>query len=81
MLVEKKKHFSLVYPDISLKSEYLKRAEDRGSDKNFIDVLDKNWDVWIKSCSEQKKCNKIVLSEGEYLTDDFESHLNKYLSK
>lgn len=61
--------FILVYPDITLKEEYLKRYKERGSDEKFIDILDKNWEDWIKQLDEQKCFKKIILKKDEYLTD------------
>lgn len=61
--------FILVYPDITLKDEYLKRYKERGSDKKFIDILDKNWEDWIKQLDKQKCFKRIVLKKDEYLTD------------
>lgn len=64
--------FILVYPDKSLKEEYLKRYEERGSPKEFIDMIDKNWNGFIDELDEQKGCEKIKLKEGQYLSDVIE---------
>jgi hypothetical protein len=61
--------FNLIYPDKSLKNEYIERYEERGSDENFIKLIDKHWDNWIDELSEQEGCNKIILKSGEYLSD------------
>jgi len=40
-------YFYLVYPDISLKQEYLKRFKERGNEDSFIEVLNNNWETFI----------------------------------
>lgn len=64
--------FTLVYPNISLKEDYIKRYEDRGSPKSFIDLLEKNWDTWITEIMievETDKYNAIELEKSETLMD------------
>lgn len=61
--------FYLVYPQISLIDEYLKRYKDRGSSQAFIELLNAYWNDWIRSCSEDKTPCKIRLGSGEYLQD------------
>lgn len=60
--------YLLVYPDKSLKQEYLERFYHRGSDINFIKFLDKNWDSFIKEM-EDDPSTKRILSHDQYLTD------------
>lgn len=45
--------YYLVYPDEKLKKEYLKRYKDRGSDKNFIKLLNDNFQQWIEDMDLQ----------------------------
>lgn len=61
--------FVLVYPDISLKDEYIGRYNERGNDDNFIKILGENWDNWINDIEKQKGCLKIKLQSGEFLGD------------
>lgn len=61
--------FILVYPDISLKDEYIARYIERGSPQGFIDFISSKWDDFIYDLGNQQGCNKIVLSSGEYLKD------------
>jgi broad-specificity NMP kinase len=68
-LLEANIPFTLVYPALECKAEYLKRYKDRGSPKAFLELLDKNWDKWIQECEDQKGCKKIVLKPGEFLAD------------
>jgi len=59
--------FELVYPDIELKDEYLKRFKDRGDDDSFIELMDKNWESFIGSLREREGVDKTVLRSSEYL--------------
>ena len=68
-LVNNKIQFTLVYPDRSLKDEYIERYSKRGNDEKFIELLKKNWDSWIDELEQQTDCDKIVLKTGEYLGD------------
>ena len=61
--------FLLVYPDISLKEEYLKRFVDRGSPAAFVELLSQNWDAWIAELEVQGGCERCVLKSGEFLSD------------
>lgn len=68
-LVDNNLDFVLIYPEKNLKEEYIKRYKDRGSDENFIKLLDTNWDNWLKELDDQEGCDKIRLSKGEFLID------------
>lgn len=70
-LVANNLEFVLVYPDKSLRDEYIKRYEERGSNKQFIALLTNNWDSWIDELINQKNCSHIVLQSGEYLSNYF----------
>jgi hypothetical protein len=63
--------FSIVYPDISLKDEYLKRYVDRGSPEGFVKLLDEQWDNFIGDIESIQNLNVILikLSKGQYLKD------------
>lgn len=61
--------FTLVYPDVSLRDEYLDRFRDRGSSQGFIDLIDSEWGNFIDSCIGQKNCKHVVLKVGEYISD------------
>ncbi len=71
-LIDNKIPFILVYPSKELKQEYLKRYTDRGSPTAFNQLLDKNWDKWIKECDsiDNSLVKKIKLKENEYLSLD-----------
>ena len=61
-------NFILLYPDVSLKDEYMSRYKSRGSHKDFIETLDKHWYSWLTEL-EEYQCNKIKVRQGEYLSD------------
>lgn len=68
-LVENNMKFTLVYPQKSLKEEYLKRYKERGNDEKFIKLLESNWDSWIDELSNQKGCEHLVLKTNEYISN------------
>ena len=64
--------YTIVYPDISLKDEFLERFINRGNYKNFIDFLSINWDKFINEISNETYPTKIILEKGQYLSDVLE---------
>ena len=68
-LVEKDLPFTLVYPDRSLKEEYIKRYKDRGNNPVFVKLLENNWNIWMDDMENQKGCDHIRLKSGQYLID------------
>jgi len=60
--------FTLVFPDIELKSEYLKRMKKRGSDEAFIKNMKSKWDEYILSL-EKEDVGTIILNQGDFLSD------------
>lgn len=67
-LAEQGFNFVLIYPDMSLKLEYLQRLRKRGSSERLIEALRANWEDWIASCMRQSDCKHIVLGSGQYLS-------------
>lgn len=61
--------FTLVYPDISIKDEYIQRYIDRGNNEQFVKLLKENWETWITDMEKQKGCKHIKLQSGQYLSD------------
>lgn len=61
--------FTLVYPDRSLKVEYLERFKERSSSQGFIDLVDSEWDNFIDSCVGQENCKHVILKAGEFISD------------
>lgn len=68
-LVARGINFVLVYPDASLKDEYIQRYKNRGNNDAFVELLNNNWDSWMKEMDNQKGCYKVKLNAGQYLTD------------
>ena len=61
--------FNLVYPLKSEKEEYIERYASRGSDDQFIKLLQKNWDLWIDECQEQTGCFHMKIGHNTFLED------------
>lgn len=61
--------FHLVYPDNTLRNEYLDRYIERDNPYDFIGTIMKNWNIWINELKDIKFCNHTVLKSGEYLND------------
>lgn len=61
--------FVLVYPERSIKEEYINRFKLRGNPESFINLLEEYWDDWIDEMSSQKNCEKIILGTKEYLSN------------
>ena len=61
--------YTLVYPDRSLKDEFIERYKVRGDSKSFIDLMDKNWDSFIDSCEKDTTYDKKILKSGQFLKD------------
>lgn len=69
--------FTLVYPDINIKDEYLDRYLNRGSNEDFINLLNANWETWINQLINYKSSlvTHVVLKSGETLLDVLEGNL------
>lgn len=61
--------FTLVYPSLQMREEYIKRYKDRGNDEKFVKLLETNYENWIKELMAQKGCTHVVLQSGQYLSD------------
>jgi len=68
-LVDNGIEFTLVYPNKDIKDEYIQRYIDRGNEEKFVELLKKNWNIWIPELEQQNGCEKIELSSGQYLSD------------
>lgn len=71
-LVENNIFFTLVYPDLELKKEYINRYKKRGSDDGFIDFISDNWNNFLNDLRYQKGCNHLVLKENEFMSNTLE---------
>lgn len=67
--------YILVYPDRSLKEEFIQRYIDRGSPESFVKMMEEKWDVFIDSCvnklSSHNQAGDYVLKSGEGLADAY----------
>lgn len=61
--------YTLVYPSLTLKDEYIKRYEQRGSPASFIKLMGDNWTNFIVGCADQTGCSRVVLQSGQFLGD------------
>lgn len=68
-LVKNQIPFLLVYPNVSLKYEYITRYVERGSPNSFIELIDNNWNNFIDDMQNQKGCIHIVLQSGQFISD------------
>ena len=68
-LVEAGIPFTLVYPSVSIKEEYIQRYVDRGSAPAFVSLLNSNYETWIEGLISQQNCDHLSLGVGEYLSD------------
>lgn len=59
--------FTLVYPELKLKEEYIERYKIRGSDDGFINFISDNWNDFIMDLRYQKGCKHLVLKESEFM--------------
>jgi hypothetical protein len=67
-LQEHKIAYTVVYPNLELKDEYIQRYRDRGNDENFIHMIEQNWDNFIKDIEAEAYPMKISLHAHEYLS-------------
>lgn len=68
-LVENCLYFTLIIPPMNKKEIYIKRYKDRGDSKEFIDLVDENWETWILQLCKQERCNHASLKRDEFLSD------------
>lgn len=68
-LLENEFDFTLIYPSMELKEEYLNRYKERGNDDSFVELLDNNWENWISEIESESGYKKMKLNEGEFLSD------------
>ncbi len=59
----------LIYPEQKLLPEYRTRYKARRDSQPFIDLLSRNWDMFLQELQKQRGCEHIVLKEGQYISD------------
>lgn len=60
-------HYTLVYPSIEIKDEYIKRFIDRGDSEYFINFLDRCYEDFIFLIEIETFPRLIELKSGQYL--------------
>jgi hypothetical protein len=68
----------LIYPDLSLKDEYISRFVSRGSSDDFISMLSKYWKQWIVEAMAHPTERHIVLKSAEYIESVLPKLLTNY---
>ena len=61
--------FTLVYPSLQIKDEYIQRYVARGDNDAFVKLLEQHYDAWISELMAQKGCAHVALRSGQYLSD------------
>jgi hypothetical protein len=69
LLEDEELPFTLVYPREPHRVEYIVRMAQRGSPLALIELIDKNWCVWIEEMHEQACAIRYELGAGDYLSD------------
>lgn len=73
-LEENNIEYTLVYPSIELKDEYLERYRNRGNDEKFISFISRNWDSFIEDIEAETFPTLNKLNSGEFLADVLEGN-------
>lgn len=60
-------YYTLVYPDKSLKDEWIQRFKDRGNNEGFINFISANWDSFIDDIESEVFPDLRKLGYNEYL--------------
>ena len=68
-LINQEIKFTLVYPSLDQKEDYIKRYRERGSSESFIKLISDNWENWINECKDQKGCKHIELKKGQFISN------------
>jgi hypothetical protein len=61
--------FTLVYPEMDLRAEYLERYRRRGSSEDFVTMIGSNWAGFITELEDQEGCEHVVLGADEMMSD------------
>ena len=59
--------YTLVFPEMGLKDEYVQRYINRGSPDTFVNMLESKWEAFINECLNDPTPSKIVLKSNEYI--------------
>ncbi|MGM0973392.1 MAG: hypothetical protein ACQEW2_10935 [Bacillota bacterium] len=72
--------YTIVYPDKSMKDEWLRRFKKRGNEEKFIDFISTNFDKFIDEIEEETFPKKVKLPYNyhEYLNVSVLIHIMDY---
>lgn len=64
-------HYTLIYPGYKDRKEYVRRYTERKSPESFIEMMDRNWEKFVRQCLQDQHdlVTNICMMRGEYLTD------------
>jgi len=62
-------HYTLVYPSLKMKDEFIGRYKSRGNTSAFVDLLTKNYESWISELMSSVGCDHVILQPSQYLSD------------
>ena len=68
-LADMKLSVVLVYPDLKLKREYIRRYLARGNSYAYAKNIESTWHINLETLKHEVRFPAIVLSSGEYLLD------------
>lgn len=68
-LNERKIDYTIVYPSIELKGEYIERMKTRGNTQSFINLIDSKWEEFINDIEKETHPKLIKLESGQFLSD------------
>lgn len=73
--------YVLIYPDRTMKKEWLRRFKERGNDEAFIQFQDEHWDEFINDMENETFPKKVVLRDTideDFITTTVMSDIIKY---
>lgn len=63
-------HYYIIYPDVSLKDEWIGRMKERGNDDKFIEFISSNWEKFIDDIENEYYPIKIKLTNNnKFITE------------
>lgn len=70
-LIKAQIKFTIVYPSVEMKEEFIQRYLERGSTVGFIELVSQMWEEWISEIEaiDSEFVTKIKLEPGQYLKD------------
>lgn len=64
--------YTLVYPAVECKQEYIERYKQRGNTDSFVDFIDSHWEQFISDIESETFPRLVKLQPGQYLSDVLE---------